>query len=122
MQPTIKAANADDVLYHYQGYITECPRANFFIVTDEEEVITSNKNILHGVTRNHILQLKGYKISAGHISFEMLSTAKEAFISSSTKNILPIISIDNQIIGNGQPGKITQNLYHQLIQLKRISF
>jgi D-alanine transaminase/branched-chain amino acid aminotransferase len=122
LQPTIKAANADDVLYHYDGLITECPRANFFIVTNKQEVITANKNILHGVTRKNILQLKGYKISEGPISLEMLSTAKEAFISSSTKNILPIFSIDNQLIGDGQPGPVTQNLYHQLIELKGISF
>lgn len=122
LQPTIKTANVDDVLYHSDGLITECPRANFFIVTNDQEVITANDNILHGVTRNNILQLKGYKISTGPISFDMLTNAKEAFISSSTKNILPVFSIDHHTIGNGQPGPVTRNLYHQLIQLKGISF
>lgn len=122
LQPTIKAAKADDVLYYNDGLITECPRANFFIVTNDQEVITANENILHGVTRGFIMQLKGYKINAAPISFEMLRAAKEAFVSSSTKNIVPVFSIDHHTIGNGQPGPVTQNLYHQLIQLKGISF
>jgi len=51
----------------------------------------------------------------------MLASAKEAFISSSTKNILPVTSIGGKQIGDGKPGPITRDLYEQLIQLKGIS-
>ena len=122
LQPTIKSAGADDVLYYFNGVVTECPRANFFMVTEQNEVLTPKDNILHGVTRNKILELNGYQIKASDISIQMLATAKEAFISSSTKNILPVISICNKLLGDGKPGPITRHLYQQLIQLKEISF
>ncbi len=122
LQPTIKSAGADDVLYFFNGVVTECPRANFFMVTEQNEVLTPKDNILHGVTRKKILELNGYQIKASDISIQMLATAKEAFISSSTKNILPVISIGNKLLGDGKPGPITRNLYQQLIQLKEISF
>jgi len=121
LQPTIKAAGADDVLYHFNGKVTECPRANFFMVNEKGEVLTPKENILQGVTRKMILELKGYPIKETDITLEMLASAKEAFISSSTKNILPVILINGKPISDGRPGKITQELYHQLIQLKGIS-
>lgn len=122
LQPTIKSAGADDVLYFFNGLVTECPRANFFMVTANGEVLTPKDNILHGVTRKHVLNLKGYTIKEANISLEMLASAKEAFISSSTKNILPVTAINGNAIGDGMPGPITRNLYQQLIQLKDISF
>ncbi len=122
LQPTIKSAGADDVLYFFNGLVAECPRANFFMVTANGEVLTPKDHILHGVTRKHVLNLKGYTIKEANISLEMLASAKEAFITSSTKNILPIKAINGNAIGDGMPGPITHNLYQQLIQLKDISF
>lgn len=122
LQPTIKSAGADDVLYFFNGLVTECPRANFFMVTVNGEVLTPKDNILHGVTRKHVLNLKGYTIKEANITLEMLASAKEAFISSSTKNILPVTAINGNTISDGMPGPITRNLYQQLIQLKDISF
>lgn len=121
LQPTIKADGADDVLYFFNGMVTECPRANFFIVNKLNEVLTTKDNILHGVTRKHLLNLKGYTIKEANISLEMLASAREAFISSSTKNIQPVTYIGGKYIGDGKPGPITRNLYEQLIQLKGIS-
>ncbi|OHC87030.1 MAG: hypothetical protein A2546_12340 [Sphingobacteriia bacterium RIFOXYD2_FULL_35_12] len=122
LQPTIKAAGADDVLYFFNGLVSECPRANFFMVTEQNEVLTPKENILQGVTRKKILELKGYTIKETNITIGMIASAKEAFISSSTKNILPVISIDGHTIGDVKPGSITRNLYQQLIHLKGISF
>lgn len=122
LQPTIKAAGADDVLYFFNGMVTECPRANFFIVNEQNEVLTPKENILHGVTRKHILKLNGCTIKEANITLTMLDSAKEAFISSSTKNILPVTAIDGKSIGDGKPGPISRNLYQQIIQMKGISF
>lgn len=122
LQPAIKAAGADDVLYFFNGLVTECPRANFFMVTEQNEVLTPKENILHGVTRKHLLKLKGYTFREANINIEMLASAKEAFISSSTKNLLPVTSIGSKQIGDGKPGPITRDLYEQFIQLKGISF
>ncbi len=120
LQPIIKAAGADDVLYHNAGIITECPRSNFFIVNKKREVITPDKQVLAGVTRAKILLNKQFVIKEEPIALEALANAEEAFITSSTKNVLPVIAIDGKPIGNGAPGPVTQQLLQWIIQEKGI--
>jgi D-alanine transaminase/branched-chain amino acid aminotransferase len=121
LQPTIKAAGADDVLYHNAGMITECPRSNFFIVNNKQEVITPDKQVLAGVTRAKILLNTQFVVKQGPIDFEDLANAKEAFVTSSTKNVLPVVSINGRPIGEGVPGVVTQQLLQWMIQKKGIS-
>ncbi|WP_026765071.1 aminotransferase class IV [Sediminibacterium salmoneum] len=121
LQPTIKAAGADDVLYHNAGIITECPRSNFFIVNNKQEVITPDKQVLAGVTRAKILLNTQFVVKQGPIDFEDLANAKEAFVTSSTKNVLPVVSINGRPIGEGVPGVVTQQLLQWMIQKKGIS-
>ena len=120
LQPTIKAAGADDVLYHNNGMITECPRSNFFIVNQQQEVITPDKQILAGVTRAKLLLNTQFVVKEGPINLETLANAEEAFVSSSTKNVLPVIAIDGKPVGNGVPGPVTQQLLQWMIQEKGI--
>ena len=112
LQPLVKQQGADDVLYHFNGIVKECPRANFFIVTHDHEVITTAHGILKGVVRKQLLNMtdSGYSMIEKDISLEDLRQCKEAFITSSTKNILPVTAIDGQIIGEGIAGKITTAL------------
>ncbi|MGY0036866.1 aminotransferase class IV [Pedobacter sp. NJ-S-72] len=89
LQPFIKENKADDVLYQYNGLVKETPRANFFIVTNEGEVITAKNDVLSGVIRKNILNLKdsGFQITARDFTLEELYNASEAFMTSTTKNI-----------------------------------
>jgi branched-chain amino acid aminotransferase len=109
LQPLIKEKGADDVLYYSHGVVRECPRANFFIVAQNNEVITTGNNILKGIVRKQLLNLNGngLNISERDITLEELKQCKEAFITSSTKNVLPVTEIDGRIIGNGYAGEIT---------------
>ena len=118
LQNFIKEHNADDVLYFNENEITECPRSNFFIVTKNDEVLTPAKNILKGVTRKKILDFSEFTIKEQAITKEDFSNAAEAFISSTTKNILPVLEIDGKAIGDGTPGKITRKIYEHLISIK----
>jgi branched-chain amino acid aminotransferase len=112
LQPFIKENYADDVLYHYNGFVKETPRANFFIVTHQGEVITAKNDILGGVTRKNIINLRdsGLRITARDFTLEELYNANEAFITSTTKNIFPVLKIDGKEIGSGKAGKITAHL------------
>lgn len=119
--PEMKAQGAEDVLYYNNEWITECPRANFFIVTKSGEILTPRKDILPGISRQKILELSGaeFKIRACDISLKDVYQAEEAFISSTTKNILPIVAIDEHSFGDGTPGPITRSLsqrYDELIE------
>jgi D-alanine transaminase/branched-chain amino acid aminotransferase len=117
LQPFVKERGAEDLLYHQNGFIRECPRANFFIVT-ENEVVTPKSEILKGITRSKILSLKieGYTIVERDFKLEDVYKAKEAFISSSTKNAFPVYQVDGKQIGDGQ-NKIAKLINSQLLEL-----
>jgi branched-chain amino acid aminotransferase len=111
LQPTLAEKDADDVLYHNNGILCECPRANFFLVTENGEILTPANNILKGVTRKHILKVgKSLKAGERDLTLDDLKNAKEAFISSTTKNILAVTKIDGVVLGDGTPGKVTREL------------
>ncbi len=118
LQPLLKLKGADELLYHHQGEVRECPRANVFIVKNNV-VLTPNTNILRGITRKKLLALKidGIKIKEQDFGIDDFINADEAFISSSTKNILPVFSLDSKQIGTGKTGKITTLLNKGLLKL-----
>lgn len=118
LQSFIKKNGADDVLYHHHEQIRECPRANIFLVTDDK-VITPKTDILGGITRKKILglQLTGYQIIEDDFTLEELSSAKEVFISSSTKNALPVLNIDGKQIGDGKAGSVTRQINEHIYRL-----
>lgn len=118
LQPLIKEKDADDVLYHNQTEIRECPRSNFFMVNKNKEVVTPSKDILKGITRKKILSLTEFNIKEANIDLIEIGNAKEAFITSTTKNVLPVLKIDGKIIGDGKPGKITTQIYKKIFDLK----
>ena len=120
LQPLIKQSGASDVLYHHAGSITECPRANFFIVTRDGEIATPKEDILLGVTRAHVIKLAGqnHKVSERTVSLSEVEAAAEAFITSTTKHVLPVTEINGKQVGDGSAGKITRwlsNAYNQQI-------
>jgi len=118
LQPFVKENHADDLLYHDQNMIRECPRSNFFIVTNNNEVLTAGKKILKGITRKKILELEEFNIREEEITLKDLENVKEAFVSSTTKNVLPVLKIDGKTIGNGKPGEITRRIYDKICLLK----
>lgn len=120
LQPVLKEKNADDVLYHSKGLIRECPRANFFIVTRDNKVLTPESDMLKGVSRKYIMEISAgmFETEARDVSLEELRNAKEAFITSTTKNILPVVQVDGRTVGNGSPGEVTRalaNEYNRII-------
>jgi len=117
LQPFIKNYGADDVLYHHEGMLREVPRANFFMVNADNEVITAKSNVLKGITRKHILNLadSGFSITERDFSLEELAAASEAFITSTTKHIFPVTKIDGVAVGDGQPGKVSAKLLELLV-------
>ena len=118
LQPLLKEKNAEDILYHKDGEITECPRANFFVVTQDDEIITADENVLKGITRKKVLELEGFAFKEKNINLRDIPAIKEAFISSTTKNILPVLKIDGKKIGNGIPGEITTAIYNKICAIK----
>lgn len=117
LQGYVKENNADDLLYHNNGLVRECPRANIFMVTDNE-IITAKAEILKGITRSKVLEMEieGYKIVEQDFKIEDIYKAKEVFITSSTKNVWPVSTIDGKQIGDGE-NIIAKQLNDKLLHL-----
>ncbi|HWK05815.1 MAG TPA: aminotransferase class IV [Puia sp.] len=116
LQPYIRQNGADDVLYLRDGVVLECPRSNFFIVTGRDTLVTPSRYVLKGIIRMKVLELAGkqFRVEERDITLEEARAAKEAFITSTTKHILPVWSLDGQPIGEGRPGKVSQWLSDEL--------
>ncbi|GIK73921.1 MAG: branched chain amino acid aminotransferase [Chloroflexota bacterium] len=113
-QRRAKAAGAIEALHcDAQGVISECTTSNFFIVRGDQ-LITPSVDVLPGVTRAAVLELAGdlFEIHERSIHRSELALAEEAFITSTTKEIMPIVRIDDQVIGDGAVGVHTQRLLH----------
>lgn len=110
--PQQQAVGAEDVLFHYNGEIYETTRANFFMVTKENTIVTAGEDVLHGITRKKLLEVARphYNIEERKPSLEELKTASEAFITSSTRLLMPVVQVDEVSIGNGKPGTVSKHL------------
>ncbi len=97
------------------GYVTEGCSSNAWIVTREGELITRELSpmILSGVTRRSMLQLadrERVSVQERAFTLEEALRAREAFLTSATSFILPIVQIDDRLVGDGRPGTITRRL------------
>ena len=113
----MKAARsgADDAWLVEDGLITEGTSNNAFIVTRDGTIVTRelSNDILHGITRAAVLRFA----SEAQIRFEErpftpaeAGEASEAFITSASNYVMPVVSIDGVPVGNGRPGPITKRL------------
>lgn len=118
--PQVISHHADDILYHKDGAVRECPRANIFMVKGRE-VFTPQTDILRGITRSKVLSLEiaDLNIIEKDFSLEELQAADEVFVTVTTKNICPVLQIDNKLINDGNIGKVTRSLSTLLQQLIR---
>jgi len=105
---TWKEKNAEDVIYHHKGLISESSRSNIFIVKNGK-LATAQSNILKGITRKNIISLIP-DTEIRDITLEEALAADEVFMTSTTKRLLPVTQIDDHIIGSGKPGEITLSI------------
>lgn len=112
-----KDAGAEDVLYHTNGIISESSRSNFFIVKDGI-ISTPDLHVLLGITRKHIIELAG-GVKIQPISMQEAWNADEAFITSTTKVLLPVTQIDEHEIGTGKPGPVSLDLLEKFRELEK---
>lgn len=96
------------------GYVTEGAASNVFAVIDGE-LITPPKNndILAGITREVVLELaaaNGISHREDIIALEGLQAASEIWVTSSTREIVPVIELDGNPIGDGRPGPLFQRM------------
>ena len=98
-----------------EGYVTEGSSTNAWIVSAEGKVVTRDAShaILSGITRLSLLKLireAGFEVEERAFTLEEAKTAREAFLTSSSSFVLPIVAIDETPVGNGHPGILSGKL------------
>ena len=120
LQKQLKEKGYDDVLYYKNEIVSEFPRANVFCVSREGVLITPGENILMGITRKKIIELAApiLHVQIKPLTVTALKNAAEVFMSSTTKRILPVTTIDGSPVGNGQAGQFTTKLNDAFLKLE----
>ncbi|WP_020410868.1 D-amino-acid transaminase [Hahella ganghwensis] len=115
---------ADDAWMVENGYVTEGTSNNAYIIDRQQRLITRplSPDILPGITRQAILALaaeNGMQIEERLFTPEEAYQAQEAFISSATTFVLPVVSIDGHQLGDGKPGPMVKRLRELYIDFAR---
>lgn len=114
--------------YDQDGFVTEDASSNAWIVTDDGTVVTRplSPRLLPGVTRATLMDhLRRENIPTKEALFRVdeAKRAREAFITSASGTVMPVVKIDDVMIGDGRPGGLTQKLrssFHQGAQVSRV--
>jgi D-alanine transaminase/branched-chain amino acid aminotransferase len=122
LQQWMQEMGADDILYHQQGQIRECPRSNFFLITQNHTLLTPASGMLKGITRKNILAAAnqlGLALEVRDIKLEEIQQAKGAFISSSTKRIMPVHAIDGYTYQIPDALPIMKEIWQELLTMEQ---
>jgi D-alanine transaminase len=97
------------------GCVTEGTSSNAWIVTAAGDIVThpADRSILNGVTRQGVLDLvarQGLRLSERRFSLAEAKAAPEAFLTSASNFIIPVVRIDGAAVGDGRPGPVTRRL------------
>jgi D-alanine transaminase len=104
------------ILYEADGTVTEGAATSFWIV-DKDGVLRTRQlgeQILPGCTRGALIALmqeQGVAFQEGPFTLDDVRTAREAFISSATSFVKPMLKIDGREVGDGTPGPISRKLF-----------
>jgi D-alanine transaminase len=97
------------------GLVTEGTSTNAWIVTDDDTVVTraADNAILKGVTRLAVFDIiarEGYRLVERPFTVEEAKASREAFLTSTTADLLPVVRIDGAPVGDGRPGPLSRKL------------
>ena len=111
------------ILTDEDGFITEAPTSNVFLVNEDNVLLTApEEEVLYGITRKSILDIadnEGIKTKVERIPLSELENAKEVFITSSSHLVCPVIKIDNNPIGSGAIGDLTDKLKQRFLKISQ---
>src|SRR5260221_2264248 len=98
-----------------EGLVTEGTSTNAWIVTQDDAVVTraADNAILNGVTRGAVLEImrrEGYRLDEQPFSVAEARAAREAFLTSTTAELLPVVRIDGNPVADGKPGQLSRKL------------
>ena len=109
-----KKAGADDAWMVEDGVVTEGTSNNAYIVKGNKIITRSLSNsILHGITRAAVLRFAReaqMEVEERDFTIDEAKAADEAFITSASTFVMPVVEIDGAVLGDGSPGRIATRL------------
>jgi branched-chain amino acid aminotransferase len=132
---TVFIRKADEIRHHLpkgvnealltdaSGLILEGLSSNFFSIR-QGVLSTASEGVLEGITREIVLrcaQQMGIEVDFSGIHINELISCDECFITSTSRGVLPVIKVDNLVIGTGVPGPLTRALHKRFsLTIKRL--
>ena len=114
MQEAHRRGGEEALMCNYRGELSECSQSNFFLVRDGVAVTPrSAAGLLEGLTRAFLFEVGrevGITVEEATLRPDDLATADEAFVTGSTRELTPVVRIDDQVIGTGRPGPVSLRL------------
>ena len=114
MQEAIRQNAFEGVMRNYRGELTECTTSNLFIVRDKVALTPPlEAGLLPGITREFLFDIgkdAGVEVREEVMRDEDLFGADEAFLTSTTRELVPIVAVNDRTIGRGVPGQTTRKL------------
>jgi branched-chain amino acid aminotransferase len=114
MQAAYRAGAEEALMCNYRGELTECSQANFFLVRGGAALTpASTAGILEGVTRAFMFELGrelGIDVREEVLLPQDLDSADEMFLTSTTRELSPVVKVDDRVVGSGKPGPVTRKL------------
>jgi branched-chain amino acid aminotransferase len=114
MQEALRHGAFEGVMRNYKGELAECTQSNLFIVKDGAALTPPvDAGLLPGITREFLFEIgatAGIPVREAVLKDEDLLNADESFLTSTTRELVPIVQVDDRTIGTGKPGPITRGL------------
>jgi branched-chain amino acid aminotransferase len=114
MQEALRRGGYEGVMRNYRGELAECTQSNLFIVKDGTALTPPlDAGLLPGITRAFLFEVgveAGIPVREAVLRDDDLFGADEAFLTSTTRELVPIVQVDDKKIGSGAPGPVTQAL------------
>jgi branched-chain amino acid aminotransferase len=114
----VKKTSYETLMTGDNGELLEGLSSNFFCIKDGV-LRTAGRGVLVGITRTYVMDIAEklhVPVSLEGARIDEITGLDEAFITSSSRGILPVIQIDGQIIGNGKPGPLTKKLSDEFLR------
>lgn len=121
MKEQARAAGLDDAWLVENGLVTEATSANAHIIANDGTLVSHpvDHGVLPGVTRINVLEIArdmGLAVQERPFTPDELFAAREAFISSASALVLPVVEVDGMAIGSGRPGPVAGELRARYVE------
>lgn len=114
MQEAFRRGAFEGIMRNYRGELSECTQSNLFLVKAGTALTPPlDAGLLAGITREFVFEVGdgiGVPVREQVLRDEDLFGADEAFLTSTTRELTPIVRVDDRTIGEGRPGPITKRL------------